>query len=101
MVIECNPAGKLVTFCVVCAKYDQSTLIVPVPPEMFVVAEPLLPPKQLTAVVAVTAMVGPAISLMFAIAFVVQPFTSVTVTVYAPATTLLIQELVKSGLLVH
>ena len=54
----------------------------PVPPEAVTVAEPVDPPKQFTLVCAVieaeTAVAG---SVMVAVAVVVQPFASVTVTV--------------------
>jgi hypothetical protein len=56
-------------------------LTVPVPPVMVATADPLEPPKQLTAVVAVIATLGPDISLILAIAATVQLLASVTVTV--------------------
>jgi hypothetical protein len=56
----------LLTLDVVCARYDHRIEIGAVPPDMELTAVPLLPPKQLTAVVAVMVTFGPAISLMMA-----------------------------------
>ena len=52
---------------------------------ILVIAEPLLPPKQDTAVVAVITTFGPAISLIIAIPDTLQLLASVTVMVYDPA----------------
>jgi hypothetical protein len=56
-----------------------------VPPATVTVAEPLLPPKQVTFVEAEMLAVGPPELGTFAIAVVVHPRESVTVTVYEPA----------------
>ena len=48
---------------------------------ILVIAEPLLPPKQDTAVVAVITTFGPAMSLMMAIPDTLQLLASVTVMV--------------------
>jgi hypothetical protein len=56
-----------------------------VPPTTTTVAEPLLPPKQETFVVAETEADGPPEFTMVAVAVVEQPCASVTVTVYGPA----------------
>ena len=57
----------------------------PVPPEALTVAEPLLPAKQETLVVAVITAVGEPAFVTVTEAFPVQPFASVNTTVYVPA----------------
>lgn len=57
----------------------------PVPPLIATVADPLLPPKQLTLVDAVMLAVGPPLFTTVTVRCNVQPFASVMVQVYDPA----------------
>jgi hypothetical protein len=58
---------------------------VPDPPVAVTVAEPLLPPLQLTFVCAEIVAVGEPAFVMVTVRVMLQPFASVTVTVYEPA----------------
>jgi hypothetical protein len=64
------------------------------PPEAMTLAEPLAPPLQVAFVVAPGINEGPLVFATETAEMAEQPFTSVTVTEYAPAGTLVIDDTV-------
>lgn len=82
------PAARPVAVAVPCpppGAGDHAYVNGPVPPLMATVAEPLLPPKQFTLVEEVMLAVGPPLLTTVTVRVMVQPFASVMVQVYDPA----------------